>query len=243
MLKSQYGNIFEHQDSYWWYKGMAEINSALLKKYLPKNKKLKILDVGCGPGAALLYLSRFGDVMGVDLSDDALVYARKRGKVKKADISSLPFKNASFDVVACLDVLYHQWVEDNKKALLEIKRVLKPGGIFLLREPAYDWFRSSEDVVDFTKHRFTKKEIEKELSESFKVLKITYANFFLFPLAFIKRIPQVVGLQKKQNKSDFFGIHPILNKILFTFINIESKIIAEINFPFGTSVVAVARKK
>lgn len=243
MLKSQYGNIFKHQDSYWWYKGMAAINSALLKKYLPKNKKLKILDVGCGPGAALLYLSKFGEVTGVDLSDEALKFAKKRGKVKKADISSLPFKDASFDVVTCLDVLYHAWVKDNNRALLQINHVLKPGGIFLLREPAYDWFRSSEDIVDFTKHRFTKKEIEEELSESFKLLKITYANCLLFPLAFIKRIPQVIGFQKKQNKSDFFGIHPLLNKVLFAFINAESKVIGNINFPFGTSVVAVARKK
>lgn len=243
MLKSQYGNIFKYQDSYWWYKGMAAINTKLLEKYLPKNKKLKILDVGCGPGAALLYLSRFGDVIGVDLSDEALKYAKKRGKVIKADISSLPFENESFDLVTCLDVLYHQWVKDNKKALLEIKRVLKPGGIFFLREPAYNWFKSSEDVVDFTKHRFTKKEIEKELSSSFKVLKITYANFFLFPLVFMKRIPQVIGLIKKQNKSDFFNINPVFNEILFLFINFESKIIHRFNFPFGTSVVAVARKK
>lgn len=222
---------------------MAAINSVLLRKYLPKNKKLKILDVGCGPGAALLYLAKFGDVIGVDVSDEALKFAKKRGKVKKGDVSSLPFKNASFDAVACLDVLYHAWVKDNRKALEEIRRVLKPKGIFLLREPAYDWFRSSEDIVDFTKHRFTKDEIEKELSSSFKMLKITYANFFLFPLAFIKRIPQVIGLQKKQNKSDFFGIHPLLNKILFAFINIESKVIAGVNFPFGTSVVAIAKKK
>lgn len=243
MLKSQYGNIFAHQDTYWWYRGMAAINTALLKKYLPKNKKLKILDVGCGPGAALLYLSRFGDVIGVDLSDEALKFAGKRGKVKKADITSLPFKDASFDAVACLDVLYHVWVKDNNKALLEIKRVLKLGGIFLLREPAYDWFRSNEDIVDFTKHRFTKSEIEEDLSKSFKILKITYANFFLFPFAFLKRIPQVIGFQKKQNKSDFFGINPFLNSVLYLIFMIESIFISSISFPFGTSVVAVAKKK
>ncbi len=222
---------------------MAAINTVLLKKYLPKNKKLKILDVGCGSGAAFPYLAKFGEVIGVDISDEALKFAGKRGKVKKADISSLPFRDDSFDAVACLDVLYHAWVKDNAKALLEIKRVLKRGGIFLLREPAYDWFRSNEDIVDFTKHRFAKKEIEKDLSKLFEVLKITYANFFLFPLVFIKRIPQVIGFAKKQNKSDFFSIRPLLNKILFLFINIESKVIQKVNFPFGTSVIAVARKK
>lgn len=222
---------------------MAAINTALLKKYLPKNRKLKILDAGCGPGAALLYLSFFGDVTGVDISDEALKFARKRGKVKKGDISSLPFEDESFDLVTSLDVLYHQWVKDNTRALFEVKRVLKKGGIFLLREPAYDWFRSSEDIVDFTKHRFTKSEIEKELSKSFNILKITYVNFFLFPLALVKRLPEVIGMKKKQEVSDFFGIDPFLNSILFLIFKIESIFVPSINFPFGTSVVAIAKKR
>lgn len=221
---------------------MAAVNTSLLKKYFPTDKKLKILDAGCGPGAALLYLSSFGEVVGIDISPEALKFAKKRGRVKKADISQLPFKDSSFDVVVCLDVLYHRWVKNNKKALLEIKRVLRKGGIFLLREPAFDWFRSNEDIVDFTKHRFTKMELEKELSEYFKVLKITYANFFLFPLALIKRFPQVVGMRKKQEKSDFFGINPFLNLILFMLLKVESILIPKINFPFGTSVICVAKK-
>lgn len=197
---------------------MRSINESLLKKYLPKKKSLKILDAGCGPGAALVYLSQFGDVIGVDVSDEALKFARKRGKVIKGDISELPFKDKTFDVVVCLDVLYHKWV-DVQKAFSELKRVLKPGGILFIREPAFDWFKSSEDIASATKHRFTKEELKKELGSSFVVVKLTYINFFLFPLALVKRIPEVVGFKKKRGVSDIQDAPPYLNKLLFTFFS------------------------
>ncbi|OGH14330.1 MAG: hypothetical protein A2687_01740 [Candidatus Levybacteria bacterium RIFCSPHIGHO2_01_FULL_38_26] len=242
MLKRQYENIFKNQDNHWWYKGMRAINESLLKKYLPENKPLKILDAGCGPGAALVYLSKFGDVVGVDISDDALKFAKKRGKVVKGDVSDLPFKDETFDVVVCLDVLYHKWV-DLKKALSELKRVLKPGGVLLIREPAFDWFKSSEDIASATKHRFTKNEVKGEFDNSFVIKKITYVNFFLFPFALIKRIPEVVGFKKKRGVSDVQAASPFLNKILLFIFQKEQSLINYVNFPFGTSVICVAQKK
>lgn len=242
MLKSQYKNIFTYQDSLWWYKGMQEISETLLRKYLPKQKNLKILDAGCGPGAALLYLAKFGDVIGVDVSDEALKFAKKRGKVKKGDIANLPFEDETFDVVACLDVLYHKWV-DTDKAFSEIKRVLKKGGILLIREPAFDWFKSSEDIASQTKHRFTKEELRKELNNDTKILKLTYVNFLLFPLAFIKRIPEVIGIKKKQGVSDLQSTPALLNKILFSIFRLEVPLLNYFNLPFGTSVICVAQKR
>lgn len=241
MLKSHYVDIFLHQDTHWWYKGMRAINESLLKRYLPKNKTLKILDAGCGPGAALVYLSQFGEVIGVDISEEALRFARKRGKVKKGDVSALPFKDATFDVVICLDVLYHQWV-DVKKALFQIKRVLKKGGILFIREPALDWFRSSEDIASQTKHRFTKEELQKELNNSFNILRLTYVNFLLFPFAFIKRIPEVICIKKKKGLSDLQTVPPPLNKILFLIFRLETLFLHYLNFPFGTSVICVVKK-
>ncbi len=242
MLKGQYANIFHHQDNLWWYKGMRAINESLLKRYLPKNKSLKILDAGCGPGAALIYLSQFGEVTGVDISEEALRFAKKRGKVIKGDVSALPFKDGTFDVVVCLDVLYHKWVHV-RKALSEMKRALRKGGILFIREPAFDWFKSSEDIASATKHRFTKEELRRELNGDAYILKLTYVNFLLFPLAFIKRIPEVIGIKKKQGVSDLQSIQSLLNTILFLIFRLEVPLLNYFNLPFGTSVVCVARKK
>lgn len=242
MLTEQYANIFHHQDNLWWYKGMRSINESLLKKYLPKHKQLKILDAGCGPGAALIYLSHFGDVTGVDISDEALKFAKKRGKVVKGDIAALPFKKNAFDVVVCLDVLYHQWVPV-KKALSEMERVLKPGGTLFVREPAFDWFKSSEDIASQTKHRFTAHELKTRLQKDFIILKLTYANFLLFPVAFIKRIPEVIGITEKKGISDLKPVDKTLNSLLFSVLKLEKLLLSLINLPFGTSVICVAKKK
>src|SRR3972149_3534197 len=109
MLKSHYRDVWENQDKHWWYLGMNVINKSLLDEFLPKKKNLKILDAGCGPGATLPLLQNYGDALGVDLSEEALKYARSLGKVQKGDITKLDFKNASFDVVVCMDVIYHLW--------------------------------------------------------------------------------------------------------------------------------------
>lgn len=223
---------------------MREINESLLNRYLPKKKKLKrkILDAGCGPGTALHFLSQFGDVIGVDISDEALKFAKKRGKVTKGDITALPFADETFDIVTCFDVLYHEWV-NTSKAFSEIKRVLKKGGIVLMREPAYDWFRSSEDIASKTKHRFTAGEIKNMFEKSFDVLKISYINFFLFPVAFIKRLPEVLNIKKKHGVSDAADISPLIDKFLYKIFHVEPLILQYVNFPFGTSVICIAKKR
>lgn len=221
---------------------MASINIFFLKKYLPRKNDLRILDIGCGTGAALLYLAQFGNVIGVDKSDEALKFAKTRGKVIKGDIANLPFGDKTFDLVVCLDVLYHRWV-NTKKAFLEIERVVKPGGILLIREPSFDWFKSSEDIASQTKHRFTTKELKRELMQPFNILKLTYINFFLFPIAFLKRFPEIIGLRKKRGISDASSISPFLNSLFFNIFQAELILLNYVNFPFGTSVLCVARKK
>lgn len=83
-----------------------------------------ILDVGCGNGSFLNYLSspgKFHRLTGIDLSDEALKYVRTE-KVKGKS-SELPFTDKEFDLVMCLEVLEHLSVEDYELTLNEIMRV------------------------------------------------------------------------------------------------------------------------
>ena len=57
----------------------------------------------------------------------------------------LPFRSSSFDIVTSFDVLYHRSVIDEQIAVRETWRVLKPGGYFLMRLPAYRWLSSAHD--------------------------------------------------------------------------------------------------
>lgn len=243
MKDVHYKDIFENQDTHWWYKAMKEINKSLLRKYLPKKSNLQILDAGCGTGSALKYLATFGDVIGVDLSDEALVYAKKRGKVKKADVASLPFKNESFDLVFCIQVLYHAWVEDEEEVLSEFNRVLKKGGILLIQEPALNWIKGNEDEIAFGKHRFSSKELQSKLERySFKILKISYINFFLLPIILICRLPEILGVRKRRQVSDIFKLPHIIDSFLFSILRSETFFLNYLNFPLGVDVICVAKK-
>jgi SAM-dependent methyltransferase len=103
----------------------------------------RILDCGCGPGSITVGLAQWapnGQTIGIDLGaeqlDGARALARDLGvenvTFRQGDIFDLPFEDDSFDVVFSQAVLYH--IPDAEKALAEIKRVLRPGGLVALRD-------------------------------------------------------------------------------------------------------------
>lgn len=243
MLKSHYKDVAKNQDTYWWYQGMAEINNSLIQTFLSKKNRLNILDAGCGPGAMLPTLKKYGEAVGVDISNDALKYAKKRGKVMLGDITKLDFKDNTFDLVICMDVLYHMWVKDETQALREFYRVLKEGGVLIIREPAYNWMRGNEDRGSLTARRFSSSKMSSKVKScGFSILKLTYANFFLFPLVLAVRI--ISSLKPKENlgKSDFFTPPFFINRFLFNILNLEKNLIKFTSLPFGSSLICVAKK-
>jgi len=110
----------------------------------------KILDIGCGNGALLLYLintvgQRFSlEATGVDISAFDIEIARRQiaffgvpnCRFEVADGQQLPFADASFDVVTALEIIEH--LADPGNLLKEIRRVLKPGGTAVLTTPNGD---------------------------------------------------------------------------------------------------------
>jgi 2-polyprenyl-3-methyl-5-hydroxy-6-metoxy-1,4-benzoquinol methylase len=91
---------------------------------------MRLLDVGCGTGHQLRNLNDAGfAVTGVDGSEDMLAHARELNpgaELRQANVDALPFPDASFDVVICLEVL--RYLPDPQPCLSEIRRVLRPGG-------------------------------------------------------------------------------------------------------------------
>ena len=96
----------------------------------------RALEVGCGGGLVCEEIARLGfDVTGIDPSERSLEAAspscpgeRARIRYERAAGESLPYRERSFDVVFCFDVLEH--VRDLPQVIREVARVLKPGGVF-----------------------------------------------------------------------------------------------------------------
>jgi len=105
-----------------------------LARYLPAaGKGARLLDVGCGTGHHLAELRARGyDAAGVDGSAEMLEHARTLNpgaEIRQADVEALPFANASFDYVLCVEVL--RYLPDPRACVREMARVLKPGGVCL----------------------------------------------------------------------------------------------------------------
>ncbi len=104
-------------------------------KYCPT--KGKFLDVGCGTGVVVNYLSKQStDAYGIEISESSLKMASKRqGKYKLVRDEFIPFTDKSFDVVGSYDVLEH--VENVDTFLNECKRVLKKEGYLIICSPNF----------------------------------------------------------------------------------------------------------
>ncbi|MDH5718279.1 MAG: class I SAM-dependent methyltransferase [Spirochaetia bacterium] len=102
-------------------------------KYLQnkKNENLKVLDLGCGSGRHLFYLKEIGiSAVGLDFSYEALLSLPFKKILSSVDC--IPFADNSFDVVLSWGVLHYLSEENAKKSVIEINRILKKEGSFLL---------------------------------------------------------------------------------------------------------------
>ena len=236
-----YDKMFERESSFWWHLGMKKFLKVMLDRYLPNLTNNLILDAGCGTGGFFDILNSYGQVHGVEANPKAVAYAQKRklAAVVCANIEKLPFAGGRFDVVVCHDVLYHQLV-DEQLALKEFYRVLRPGGILLIKEPAFSWLYSSHDRLVWAKHRYTRKELSKKLvNNKFHILKASYLIFFLFPLALARRLIDRLFTSPIFPEKLFYSP---LSFMLKYFLYWEAWLLKYFNFPFGLSVICLAKK-
>lgn len=243
MEHDQYELMFHQESRHWWYLGMRRISEALLRTYFrPATDNAKILDAGCGSGGTTDWLGRWGCVTGLDLMPQALQLARRRGlaRLVRGSVEKLPFADDSFDLLTSFDVLYHLRVSDDRSALEECFRVLRPSGLLLIRLPAHDWLRGAHDKAVHTRHRYHRDELAAGLLRAgFLIERLTYANCLLFPLAPVKRLLERLD---RSGSTDLWQPPAPLNAVLRELLALEAKLVARMGLPFGLSVIAVARR-
>lgn len=241
MNSAEYARMREAEERQWWYVGMRAVSLALLRPALPA-RAVRSLDAGCGTGANLERLAALGPSVGVDLSAEALAFCRARGvSVARGSVLALPFRDASLDVVTSFDVLYHRWVTDDRQAVAELARVLRPGGLLLVRVPALKLLWGAHDEEVHSRHRYTRGELEALMrGAGLAVERSSYANFFLFPLLLARRtLDRVTG----RHGSDVGFLPAPLEWLFGALLAAEAALLARgLALPVGASVFALARK-
>ena len=251
-----YQQIYNTEESHWWARGMRDAMVVLLKKSLPTERPLRVLDAGCGTGYILNYVKEnytlAHDPVGIDLSMHGLQFCRQRGLTSLAlgSVVDLPFREKSFDLIICLDTIQHVFPKGaDQHTMNEFFRLLKPGGVLYLRTNSALGHPPLSGVDAEQYRRYHLKTIREMAAEAnLEVRRSTYLN----------GIPGVWGMirenaqSRKQEEAIGPGLgirnYPAwldwLNGIMYTILRFESRVIlaSGLSLFFGHSTALVARR-
>jgi SAM-dependent methyltransferase len=246
-----YQTLADRQQTYWWHRARRSMALSLLRRY-GLASGCRWLDIGCGPGGNFSMLASLSPklVAGIDISPIALSLARAYAPsavLVRADINeTLPFADASFDVATILNVLYHGWVRSEADVLAEVARILRPGGLLLLTEPAFDALMREMDEAVMTRRRYRDADFDPWLrAAGFGTLFSSYFTAFGVPILlgakFLKRLHRKTAAP--QTALDMRPLPGLVNETLAIIAKIEGWALTKrVRMPFGTTLVRVARR-
>ncbi len=249
MQQHTYAIMRRVEESHWWFVGRRQIIGSFLERVVRALREdrgaeasLKILDVGCGTGANLEMLSQYGEAEGVDVSSEALSFCQERGlaKVKQGAAEALPYSDGSFDLVTGLDVVEH--LDDDLAGLQEMRRVLNIDGRAVLFVPAFMFLWGVQDDISNHRRRYTLKGLRQVLREAgFEIERATYANITFFaPILLGRLFMRATRLRPESENNITIGF---LNGALGKLLGAERGLLRYMNFPFGVSIICVARRR
>jgi SAM-dependent methyltransferase len=251
MQQHTYAIMRRVEESHWWFAGRRRIIRSFLERVSrelqsahaarAESAELNILDVGCGTGANLEMLAEFGTAEGVDVSAEALEFCRERGltRVKQGAAEMLPYEPDSFDLVTGLDVVEH--LDDDLAGLREMNRVLRRDGRALLFVPAFMFLWGVQDDISNHRRRYTLRELKRVVRQAgFVIERVSYVNLSFFaPILFGRLLMRVTKFRPESENNLTIGF---LNGVLGRILGAESVALRYLNFPFGVSIICVARR-
>jgi SAM-dependent methyltransferase len=242
------------EDRHFWFRARNQVIARVVQKLTRSwPDGYRVLEVGCGNGNVLKCLaaaSAGGTVLGMDLFEEALRYAKQRTgcALVRGDICNAPLR-PGFELIGLFDVLEH--LEDDHKILGDLHRLLAPHGTLLLTVPAHMSLWSYFDVGAQHRRRYSRAELSSKLKATgFEVVYISEFMAPLFPLIWIgRRLRKFLQRASAgpetahELTSGDFKIVPVVNEMLAFILRLEARLIARRwTIPIGTSLLAIARK-
>ncbi len=173
----------EHRGRYLWAADLAD--------------GLAVLDAGCGTGYGSEIIAAAGArrVVGLDISQEAIDYARSSSSQAASEfqvggLHELPFEDESFDLAVCFEVIEH--VEEQSRAIAELRRVLKPSGVLAISSPNRDVYPPGNP---HHVHEFVPEELEQALRVEFTNVRLYRQSPWLTAAIFDDEQSEATGVE------------------------------------------------
>jgi SAM-dependent methyltransferase len=226
---------------HWWFVARRQLfRERIAALGLPRSAP--VLDIGTSTGTNLRLLAKmdFANVRGLDQSEAAIEYCRRKGfTVAQGDVCALPFADAAFDLVLATDIIEH--VDDDALAAREIARVLRPGGHALVTVPTFQSLWGLQDDVSQHRRRYRLGQLVEVLSAAgLAVEDAHYFNYLLFAPIWMAR--QVLRRLPVRPDSENQVNTPLINRVLTQVFTLDIRTAGKVRPPFGVSALAIARR-
>jgi ubiquinone/menaquinone biosynthesis C-methylase UbiE len=232
------------EQDHFWFHGFRRFVTPLLERAAAGRTDLRILDCGCGTGNNLRLLRAYGRPAGIDITFSGVAYARRHGErlVARASATSLPFSDATFDLVTSFDVIYAFDDATAATALGEMHRVLARGGHLVLNVAALPILRGNHSVLGGEVQRYTRGGLRAHLHRAgFTVVRLTYTNAAILPIVAGVRFVQRFRGHHESNREMTVPPTPI-NRALSGLLALEAAALKVVDMPLGSSLLTLARK-
>ncbi len=244
MQTDEFQALVGYDEHHWWYAGRRRVLHAALER-LPLPDGAQVLDAGCGSGRTMDELRRYGTVHGFDLNPLGVEYARGRGHadVQVARVEEIPFPDACFDLVTCLDVIEH--TPDDVVSLRELRRVVRPGGWLVATVPAYQLLWSSHDVANHHYRRYRRSQLRRAGTDAgWEPAGWTYFNSLLFlPGAAVRLGERLRRPHKRRGRPNVALTPRALDGVLEWPMRVEAGLVRRgLRLPVGMSLLMAFRR-
>lgn len=230
------------EDIHWWFKARREIIFNQLRKFIPPDRGKRIAEIGCGTGGNLKFLSQHYQMVGVDISPEAVSYAKERVNCK---VFHGDFRDAltgmweDLDGVILSDVLEH--IVDHEAFLRDLAASIKAEAVLLITVPAHQWLWSRHDLILGHKRRYTVQGL-RSLWKDLPVTELLFSPFncLLFPVIVLYR--KLVSHADTSDASDLRLPSSFLNGLLYRIFSSERHFLRRCSLPWGLSYLAMLKK-
>jgi SAM-dependent methyltransferase len=247
----EYEKMFRLEGQLWWYRILHKRVEAVLKQHFGAEKTIQVLDAGCGTGGLLSFLRQRGysNLQGIDGSADAVAFCQTRDlPVSYLNLNDLvQFEpGTTYDVIVCNDVFCYFNDSDLIPLVAQLARRLRPNGILISNNNAFNVFRGQHDLAVGSMRRFVRSDLEQLLQPvELRIRTATYWSLLLSPLILLMRQWQDWQLrrgwrQQEEAKSDVYMPPAWVNETLYHIVRVEQTLFTRT--PFGSSLFITASK-